>query len=79
MQVTTLFYDGRRINRIVIGSRFKTIPRAKTSTPEEREAICENLIAGWVHNAGYDRKLFTIVHSIEKPLPFHPTTVEMMK
>jgi hypothetical protein len=62
MRCTELRYDGRLMNRIVPGSKFKSVKHTKTETDQDREIIARELIHGWVENADHDRRLFTITH-----------------
>lgn len=78
-QVTRLYYDGRLMNTITSGSTFRSIPRAKVSTPEEREAVANNLKDGWVHNAGYDPALFKIEHGPSDPMVLSKMTSDIIR
>jgi len=75
---TRLYYDGRLMNTITSASKFKTIPRAKVDTPEQREAVAQNLADGWVANAGYDRSLFKIEHGKSDPMVLSKMTSDIL-
>ena len=74
-----LYYDGRLMNTISPGSKFKTIPNARTDTPEQREAIAKNLMEGWIQNAGYERGLFRIEHGKTDPMVLSKMTQDIIR
>lgn len=76
---TQLWYNGRLMNEIRSSSRFKSIPRAKVDTPEQREAVARILIDSWVQNASYDPKLFEIVHTKTKPVKLSKMTEDIIR
>ena len=78
-EATRLYYDGRLMNTITVGSKFKTIPNAKVDTPEQREEVANNLANGWVTNAGYDRSLFKIEHGKADPVVLSSMTSEIIR
>ena len=78
-QVTRLYYDGRLMNTITSSSTFRTIPRAKVSTPEEREVVANKLKDGWIQNAGYDPRLFSIEHGKKDSFVMSKMTDEIIR
>lgn len=78
-EVTRLYYDNRLINTIDYGSKFSSMKRAKVRTPEEREAVCQEIINGWVHNAGWDPKLFRIEHGKSEPVELSQMAQGMLR
>ena len=78
-QVTRLYYEGRLMNTITSGSTFRSIPRAKVSTPKEREAVANKLKDGWVQNASYDPLKFEIVHGKADPFVTSKMTDEIIR
>jgi len=76
---TQLWYDGRLMNEITSGSRFKTIPNAKVDTPEQREEVAKNLMDGWVQNGSLDRSKFEIRHAKTQPVVLSRMTNEIIR
>jgi len=73
-----LYYDGKLMNTISSGSKFKTINNARTETPEQREAIARDLMQGWVQNAGYDLTKFRIEHGKTDPMVLSKMTSDVI-
>ncbi len=74
-----LYYDGRLMNTILPGSKFKTIPDAQTDTPRQREVIAMNLMQGWIQKAGYERGLFRIEHRKTDPIVLSKMTADIIR
>jgi len=77
--VTRLYYYGRLMNTIDYSSTFRSMPHAKVDTPEAREAVCQNLIQGWVQNANYESSKFRIEHGQSEPVVLSKMAQEMIQ
>lgn len=76
---TRLYYGKRLMNEITSGSMFRSFPRAKLDTAEQREAIAIKLKDGWVQNAAYDPMNFTIVHTKTDPVFLSKMTDDIIR
>lgn len=79
LDCTQLWYDGKLMNEITSASKFKTMPNINLSTPENREKAARIQMDGWIHNAGYDRTKFKIVHTKTQPIVLSKMTQEIIR
>lgn len=79
LDCTQLWYDGKLMNEITSTSKFKTMLNINLITPENREKAARIQMDGWIHNAGYDRTKFKIVHMKTQPIVLSKMTQEIIR
>lgn len=79
LDCTQLWYDGKLMNEITSTSKFKTMLNINLITPENREKAARIQMDGWIHNAGYDRTKFKIVHTKTQPIVLSKMTQEIIR
>lgn len=76
---TRLFYNGRLMLTITSSSLFRSMPGVPLQTAEQREKAAIIQKDGWVQNAGYDPKLFEIIHGKTEPMVLSKVTADIIE